>query len=262
MVVRDPSEVAWSLFIRDGMSTLTSLALWSSYNRSAVQGLAGLPVHVCRYDELVDDTESVLTSITASLRDWGELPHDPIDFDAAAARIRPELRRNTWPRGQGDLFDVASEIAALDKCLKGLNGRHDVFEIETVPEPAFWEYSLLEERRHGVVRLHAADADIQVLRQERIEMVAELDALREERSEMAIEVDSCRREAAELSLELRALCDEVDSWRELQGDVASLRQNADVAQRELELIQKSRTFRYTASVRAAYAKLRRLVGLS
>src|SRR5271163_926199 len=76
LVVRDPAEAAWSLSLRDGIPILTGLALWAEYNRSALEGLAGLPVHICHYADLVTQPKNTVEAITASLAHWAELPAD------------------------------------------------------------------------------------------------------------------------------------------------------------------------------------------
>ena len=73
MIVRDPVEVAWSLALRDGLQILTGLALWGAYNRSALEGLAGLPVHVLRYEDLVEQPRATLTAMAAAVEDFGQL---------------------------------------------------------------------------------------------------------------------------------------------------------------------------------------------
>ena len=257
LIVRDPIEVAWSLALRDGISSLTSLALWSSYNRSAIEGLEGLPVHVCRYEELVETPQPVLSGIATSLRDWGELSQGD-KVEEAAARIKPGYRRSSWPRGQGELIDLSIEVAALDKCLLNLRGRHDVFESEGLPERAIWEQPLLEERRAGGIRIHRANVERDAVRVEAAGLVDEIDVLRQRQTQLIGEAEASRRDAAELTLELRALCDQMESWRQLEGDEESLR--VYEIQRELEMLKSNRTFRYTALLRRGYASIRRTVG--
>jgi hypothetical protein len=154
LIIRDPVAVAWSLALRNGMSTLTSLALWSKYYRSAIEGLSGLPVHVCSYEDLVETPGPVLTEIAASLRDWGELGEE-IDIDAAIQRIKPVLRRDTWPQGRPELTDIPREVVELKKRIAEGLGRHDSCEFGKIPEPARWEPALLEERRIAGVQVRA-----------------------------------------------------------------------------------------------------------
>jgi hypothetical protein len=146
VIVRDPLEVAASLTRRNGLPTLTGLALWAAYNRSMLRDLAGARVHVCNYADLVDDPAAVLTDIAASLRAWGEVPED-FDLTGAIASIHPELRRNTI--ANADLASETSpvEINELMKLTLDQRGRHDVFDMGTAPAPGWWEGPLLEERR-------------------------------------------------------------------------------------------------------------------
>jgi hypothetical protein len=208
VIVRDPVAVAWSLALRNGLSNLTSLALWSRYYRSAIEGLAGLPVHVCRYEELVEDPAKVLTAITTSLRDWGELCEE-VDLDAAIARIKPVLRRDTWPQSQMEMASPPREVAALAKLLVEGMGRHDSFELGSIPEPGCWEHALLEERRIAgvqlresgleLIRIRAQSADSQQ-RCERAEQ--ELLAQRERFSELEHELDPLRERLLASGMEL------------------------------------------------------------
>ncbi len=161
MIVRDPIEVAWSLLLRNGMPMLTGLALWSSYNRAALAGLAGLPVYVCSYEELLRTPRETLGAIAESLNGWGELPGE-IDIESASSRIEPNLRRDTWPRNLSELSDVPEEVVALEKYLTELIGSHDRFEVEEPPAP-WWERPLLDERRRAWQLQRQAELDNQQL---------------------------------------------------------------------------------------------------
>jgi hypothetical protein len=162
LIVRDPVEVAWSLALRDGMQILTGLALWGAYNRSALQGLAGLPVHVCRYEDLVEQPGVALGAMAAALQSFGQLAPGA-DVEAGLAVIQPELRRNTWPPRQTELFEVPADVRILGKVLTERRGSNGRFEAE-VPDPGWWERSVLEERRIAGVRLRAAEASTVALR--------------------------------------------------------------------------------------------------
>ncbi len=146
LIVRDPLEVAASLTRRNGLPTLTGLALWSVYNRTMFNDLHGARVHVCNYADLVESPVEVLTDIVASLRAWGEVGED-IDLTKSFASVRPELRRSTVV--DADIATEASpvEIKDLMKVALDLRGRHDSFDVGNVLEPSWWESGLLEERR-------------------------------------------------------------------------------------------------------------------
>jgi len=146
VIVRDPLEVAASLTKRNGLPTLTGLALWAAYNRTMLRDLRGARVHVINYADLIENPGEVLAAIVASLRAWGEVSED-IDLANATASIHPELRRNTIV--DEDFVSEASpiEINELMKLTLDQRGRHDVFDMGTALEPGWWEGPLLEERR-------------------------------------------------------------------------------------------------------------------
>jgi hypothetical protein len=146
VIVRDPLEVAASLTRRNGLPTLTGLALWAHYNRTMLRDLHGARVHVCNYADLVENPDAVLTDIAASLRAWGE-GGEELDLATAIASIHPELRRNTIV--DTDFMSEASplEITELMKLTLDQRGRHDAFDMGTELVPGWWEGPLLEERR-------------------------------------------------------------------------------------------------------------------
>jgi hypothetical protein len=250
MVVRDPTAVAWSLSLSFGWPPLTGLSLWSTYNRSAIAGLSGLPVHLCSYDELVETPVEALTAIAESLHHWDELPKDA-DFDAGVARINPGLRRDTWPRDQTELVTPPAEFVALTGALMERRGRHDAFETGDLPEPGPWLHALLEERRMGAVRLRASRDLVDDLRTERDRWRADSETSRSEHEAKSRECASLRAGAEELDRDLAAS----------RSELEAVRRQADVLGDDLDAVLQSRTFRYTSSLRRAYSVLRRVLGL-
>lgn len=228
VIVRDPTAVAWSLALRDGLTTLTGFALWSSYYRAAVEGLSGLQVHVCRYEELVENPAAVLPAVIASLREWGELPEDA-EVDPAIARVKPGLQRNTWPRSQME-FELPGEVSALDKLLGELEGRHESFDIGVLPERGWWEHDLLEERRLAGLRLRASGGEI----------------ARGERDQLLNEVRHLEFEARR----------HLDLLEELQGRIDEAREEAELLRLAHVAIESGVIMRVTSPVRRAYARLR------
>jgi hypothetical protein len=261
LIVRDPMEVAWSLALRNGMPILTGLALWSEYNRRALAGLSGLPVHVCSYDELVADPLSTMTAIGESLASWSELPADA-DIEAAAARIRPELRRNTWPRDNADMIEVPGETERLVKFMNELTGPHRVFEPGTPPTAA-WEQALLEERRTGVVRLRISEAETDAAIQARDQMIYERDGATRERDslghqlharnlEFDVETESVRTERAradQIGHDLAAVRVRIGEVHADLDDVQARRRAAEKALRESE--RKVKTLENSRPIRIA-----------
>jgi len=162
VIVRDPLEVAASLSRRNGLSTLTGLALWAAYNRAMLRDLHGARVHVCSYVDLIESPVEVLTDIAKSLRAWGELSDDA-DLSGAVATIHPELRRNTIRNAELETEAPPVEITDLMKLVLDQRGRHDVFDMGTVLEPGWWEGPLLEERRFLLQWGRETFAELQML---------------------------------------------------------------------------------------------------
>jgi hypothetical protein len=146
VIVRDPLEVAASLTKRNGLPTLTGLALWAAYNRTMLRDLQGARVHVCNYADLIEHPIEVLTDVAASLRAWGEVRED-LDLTNVFASIKPELRRNLIVDADLVSESLPVEINELMKLTSDQRGRHDVFDMGTDLEPGWWEGPLLEERR-------------------------------------------------------------------------------------------------------------------
>ena len=91
--------MAWSLFVRDGISISVGLALWIAYNAHLANGTQGLAPHYVRYEQLVESPETVLTSIAHFLRDrWVEMTSTPAEIELAAKSIDRTLRRYTFPK--------------------------------------------------------------------------------------------------------------------------------------------------------------------
>jgi len=162
VIVRDPLEVAASLTRRNGLSTLTGLALWAAYNRAMLRDLHGARVHVCSYVDLIESPVDVLTDIATSLRSWGELSDDA-DLSGAFATIHPELRRNMIRNAELETEALPVEITELMKLVLDQRGRHDVFDMGTVLEPGWWEGPLLEERRFLLQYARETFAELKML---------------------------------------------------------------------------------------------------
>ena len=199
VVVRDPAEVAWSLALRDGMAPLTGLGLWAAYNRTLLADLEGLPVHFCSYRDLVERPRDVVGTVAASLAAWGEL--DDQDLDAAVARVRPSLRRDTHPATDPILAEPPSSVRELAAALAALDGRHDHFTT-TVPSPGWWEGPLLDERRVFVQHYERALGE----RDRRIdELVNDNEAVRRQSEELRAELVAAHESIVEYQDVVRVL---------------------------------------------------------
>ncbi len=203
LVVRDPAEVAWSLALRDGMAPLTGLGLWAAYNRSLLADLEGLSVHVCHYRDLVERPRDVVGAVAASLAAWGEL--DGEDLDAASARVRPSLRRDTHPTSDPILADPPPSIRELATALAELDGRHDHFST-VVPSPGWWEGPLIDERRVFVQHYERELAE----RDRRID-------------DLVSDNEAVRRQSDELRSELVAAHESITEYRDVVRDLEASR---------------------------------------
>ena len=166
VIVREPLEVAASLTRRNGLPTISGLALWAAYNRALLRDLEGMAVHICSYTDLVNDPTTVLSEVRDSLQAWAVVTED-IDLSSAIASVRPDLRRNNADDNVQSSH-VPVEIADLLTLLLDRRGRHDHFAVKASLEPAWWERALLEERRVllnwaldrlGVVEAHSANLE-------------------------------------------------------------------------------------------------------
>jgi predicted nucleic acid-binding Zn-ribbon protein len=124
LMVRHPLEVARSLHDRDGLSIPAGLALWEIYNQSICSGLAGRPVHVLRYDSLIDDTGGVAARLVDQvLADSGQPARSA--QDRVAAHLSRELRHHR--------ADVADEDRWLS--VAALRLWHQLESASQSPEP-------------------------------------------------------------------------------------------------------------------------------
>ena len=92
-VVRNPVDVAGSLFRRDGVPFHKALGIWFHYNIVALRDAAGLPTVFLSYERLLAAWEPELRRCAAALKlDW---PKDELQHRVAMADfIKPGLRHH------------------------------------------------------------------------------------------------------------------------------------------------------------------------
>ena len=149
LAVRHPLEVARSLHDRDGLSIQAGLALWEIYNQSICAGFAGRPVHVVRYDALLDDPAGTAGRLVDQVLTDGEpLPRSA--QDRAEAHLSRQIRDHR--------ADVADEdrwlsVAAL-RLWHQLESASQSPEATTLPEVELSygaaQYVKLEANRRGL----------------------------------------------------------------------------------------------------------------
>ncbi len=110
-MVRDPLEVAASLFKRDGLAFQHGLQLWFYYNAMALREAVGLPMTFLHYDRLLTNGEAEMRRCLAGLGlGW---PEDHAQSQALLASIQPALRHHqSVPQGDWDLPAEVRELHA------------------------------------------------------------------------------------------------------------------------------------------------------
>ncbi|MDQ1448148.1 MAG: hypothetical protein QOC79_1119, partial [Actinomycetota bacterium] len=186
------------------------------------------------------------------------------DAEAAAARIQPELRRNTWPRDNADALEVPGEIERLAKFLADLAGAHSVFE-PGHPPPSPWEEALLVERRTGLARLRTAtseadaairrrDEEAKVVVEQRDENAREKDALGQQLHARNLEFDalgeSARAEKEQVVAERDRLGRELEAVRARLAEVEADLDDVQTRRRDAEKALRVTTRRLEARERS------------
>jgi hypothetical protein len=125
LVVRHPYEVAASLRARDAVPWAMSLALWETYVRRAVQGLAGSAVHVLSYDALLADPATTVADLVAFAAS-AELDVRQPSRSEVDGFLRGELRHSAFDdadllaSGRADLLELLRSVVAM-------SGSHEAF---------------------------------------------------------------------------------------------------------------------------------------
>jgi hypothetical protein len=155
LVLRHPLEVAASLWERDGIGTEWALALWERYLRHALHHLAGLPVLVSDYTDLVAEPSGWAATARGFLAGQGVVLGEPPDLSIGAF-VRPELRHTVY--SEQDLAHhsaVSAEQLSVYRLLRAQLGAHDRFTPPHLPAESSGTASLLDgvRARYGVGRL-------------------------------------------------------------------------------------------------------------
>jgi len=164
LVVRAPLEVARSLEARDGVPVVRGLALYERYLRTALRSLEGEPVHIARYDELIEDHEAFAKDVLGFLEESGVgfAPRSAAPATAgtglagtsaaaglglagtsAAALIDPAQRHVVVSEGDGDQL-ILAEHQRLAALLDDLSGSHTAMAPMELGEESPWSGALLD----------------------------------------------------------------------------------------------------------------------
>lgn len=142
LVLRDPWEVAASLRARSQVPAVVGLAMWERYVRSAVEGLAGLPTLVVRYDALLADPTAASTTLAGFLDQAGlAVQGDP---RTAASFLDRGLRHHrVADHGHGAMVE---DSRGLLDALAGATGMHAAWAPPALPAEPGWVDEVVRER--------------------------------------------------------------------------------------------------------------------
>jgi hypothetical protein len=149
LVIRNPLEIAASASHAWGREKIYGLALWERYLRQALWQIAGLPVLVTRYTDVLDDPVAWARGTHAALSGAG-VPVTSYSDDAVRVAVDRSLRHAEFSsedvesdrdvsRAQRVLFDVLTE----------LEGMHASFVTPALPDETPTTDALLWERRRA-----------------------------------------------------------------------------------------------------------------
>jgi len=132
---RDPVNIAHSIRDRNGLALRHGLAIWERYTRSALAGLADLPVFVIDYDSLLTGGDDTLQLIEFALGQLGAAAGsgDSAErLDRFCSVLETGLRHHREPDEEHRSLLSESQAKLLD-VLGSLDGHHDVFAPPKLP---------------------------------------------------------------------------------------------------------------------------------
>jgi len=153
---RSPTEVARSLYQRDGLSWAVGTALWEHYNRAALGALEGTQVYVTSYDELLVDPVGLCGALGAWLDSLDALAarRGTWDVEGGTAGVQEALRHQRLEEDE-PLLDSQRDL--LER-LRQLHGPHQSLPAAGLAPPSPWGSAVLEEHRKAVVLSREVEA--------------------------------------------------------------------------------------------------------
>ncbi len=284
VLVRHPQEVADSLAIRDGLGRGIAYLLWAEHTLSALRIAQAVPSVALRFEDLISDWHHCAARIA-------QLPAaQSLDFAKApgtiAGSINSDLRHHVrvgagdlptciariWERmqslaeqggiAQGSADDLAPALDEIDDLLRLYAGdmrdeRRKLWEriarldasssLEVLQAvPAEMQELRLRVDRHHDGLVSAFSTEVRAMQESRLEAVAASERANASHERLKMELDQKKREAAEqvetARRELTALRADNDRWR--------------FASERLQIVLRSRSWRWTRPLRAAARVLR------
>lgn len=160
LVNRNPLEItASALRLRSDQGEIYALALWERYLREALTQIAGLPVLVTNYIDVLaapvvwsEHTQAFLSDAGVQVR----APRDAVVLEAIDAELRHTEFSRTDFLQNGYVSDAQRR---LFEALEQLEGRHDQFVVPALPEETPTTEALLTERRRALELKRELDSE-------------------------------------------------------------------------------------------------------
>jgi hypothetical protein len=144
--------VATSLARRDGMDLGQGIALWEHYNRAALRNLEGTETMVCRYESLLDDPRSFVSTLVAWLGSLDQF-HRKTEWDVP--RSLSSLRSDERHAAEDEASMLLPEQRELEETLTKSEGGHRSLPPTTLGAESPWTTSVI--RAHRDVRSREVD---------------------------------------------------------------------------------------------------------
>lgn len=166
---RPPVEIARSLQRRDGFSVAYGLALWERYQRSAIQAVAGLDLHVVTYDDLIERPDDVVDGLAAFLG---------VDPSAARSEIHAFLDPGERHHREASTLDDEPQATPQQRALLAAGWTGELDDETPNLQLAFDEHhrmgalqDLAEQLRAGLEEVrHEKEGEIAALRAHRADL--------------------------------------------------------------------------------------------
>lgn len=209
IVHRAPGEIARSLRARDGFTLHLGMALWERYMRELLTGLAGLPVVVTRFQDVLDDPVEAVRRIRDDLAELGA-PVGVVDEEGVSGFVSASLPGSAGARPSDPApAPISREQEKLLRIVEDLDDRYRAFPAVDLPAETDSTAAFFEERRGRVEERRKMTAERRELVKDRQRVSEERDRwerrAREERdlgekslTQMKVELERLRDERLEL----------------------------------------------------------------
>lgn len=236
LVWREPMAVARSLRQRDRMPLTNGLAIWTRYNRAALEGLAGIDTYVVDYESIIEGPGAFVDAVAGWLGSLPQFePHaDGWDRDDAVASIDAGLRHQESADSEETTGLLIDEQAQLVDRLAATRGGYRPLGPASASVESPWSAGVIAQR----AELHRLNADLESRSLELVARNQELQATGAELAATRAELSATRENLAQAN-----------------QDLAETRERLDRAIQIIENMQASTSWRVTRPVRSVLSSL-------